>query len=236
MSKIKIKLFISSRNEFIYFDVPKTQKIDKLKLLICSTYNFDPKITKIFYKSINIETIKNRSIGQVCPEDTLILTLNNILEEGNYSPGRKQNKNSPSKMNILNNNMKQNNSLGKLLYCIICYYIYINSFIYQLGIKPMSKQEQLIMSRIRSLTSSPKKGLEKLEREKLNNNYEYGYDEVYYRDNRDLLNERRELDELDDIYYRQRDRDRYLDRRVLDDVNYRDRYLDRRLLNEDLCK
>ena len=61
---IKIKLYINSDSkDCLNIELPKTQKLDKLKSLVCLMYNFDMKSTIITHDDISIEDDKLRNLN-----------------------------------------------------------------------------------------------------------------------------------------------------------------------------
>jgi hypothetical protein len=71
----RIKLFVSGRKDFLFFDLPKNSRMENLKNIIAVMYNFDLKNINIYYNNVVIDDYKGKTIEQVSKGQELSLIL-----------------------------------------------------------------------------------------------------------------------------------------------------------------
>jgi hypothetical protein len=74
----RIKLFISGRKDFLYFDLPHNMKVENLKSVIATMYNFDTRLISLYLNNISLDDYKGKTLEQINKggEISLILTSN----------------------------------------------------------------------------------------------------------------------------------------------------------------
>jgi hypothetical protein len=75
----RIKLFITGRKDFLYFDLPQNMKIENLKAVIATMYNFDAKHLCLYTNNISLDDYKGKTLEQLSKgqEVCIILMLSN---------------------------------------------------------------------------------------------------------------------------------------------------------------
>ena len=76
----RIKLFISGRKDFLYFDLPQNLRIENLKCIVGTMYNFELKNFCLYLNNISLDDFKGKTLEQMSrgQEVTIILMFNNL--------------------------------------------------------------------------------------------------------------------------------------------------------------
>jgi len=76
---VRIKLFISGRKDFLYFDLPINSKIENLKHIISTMYNFEPNSYSLFHNNLSIDGMKGKTLEQLFKtKEICIIVLPNL--------------------------------------------------------------------------------------------------------------------------------------------------------------
>lgn len=81
----RIKLFISGRKDFLYFDLPNNMKVENLKSVIATMYNFDSRSISLYLNNICLEDYKGKTIEQINKGGEISLIMTNSKHKKNTS-------------------------------------------------------------------------------------------------------------------------------------------------------
>lgn len=79
----RIKLFISGRKDFLYFDLPNNMKVENLKSVIATMYNFDSRSISLYLNNICLEDYKGKTLEQINKGGEISLIMTNSKHKKN---------------------------------------------------------------------------------------------------------------------------------------------------------